>query len=127
MTHRHLIKSMATLVLVLGLWGCNQRPAEEQSAQQPSTSAADTDSAPATSPLPRTASPAAARVFFISPADGDTVSNPINIEFGIEGMDVVKAGNNQPDSGHHHLLIDTDLPDLGATSVSQMAVSTASI
>jgi hypothetical protein len=28
-------------------------------------------------------------------------------------MDVVKAGNNQPDSGHHHLLIDTGLPDLG--------------
>ncbi len=28
-------------------------------------------------------------------------------------MDVVKAGNNQPNSGHHHLLIDTDLPDLG--------------
>jgi hypothetical protein len=28
-------------------------------------------------------------------------------------MDVVKAGNNQPNSGHHHLLIDTGLPDLG--------------
>jgi len=62
----------------------------------------------------RTASPQGARVFFITPANGDTVSNPIDIEFGIEAMTVVKAGDKQPDSGHHHLLIDTDLPDLGA-------------
>jgi hypothetical protein len=62
----------------------------------------------------RTASPEGARVFFITPANGDTVSNPIDIEFGIEGMTIVKAGDKQPASGHHHLLIDTDLPDLGA-------------
>ena len=62
----------------------------------------------------RTASPEGARVFFITPANGDTVSNPIGIEFGIEAMTVVNAGDKQPDSGHHHLLIDTDLPDLGA-------------
>jgi hypothetical protein len=47
------------------------------------------------------------------PADGANVKNPIRIEFGIAGMDVVKAGDDQPNSGHHHLLIDTDLPDLG--------------
>ena len=52
-------------------------------------------------------------LFFISPADGETVANPIKVEFGIEGMDVAKAGDNQPNSGHHHLLIDTGLPDLG--------------
>ena len=49
----------------------------------------------------------------ITPANGATVSNPIRIEFGIAGMDVVKAGVDQPHSGHHHLLIDTDLPDVG--------------
>jgi hypothetical protein len=27
-------------------------------------------------------------------------------------MTVVQAGDNTPDSGHHHLLIDTGLPDL---------------
>lgn len=111
MTHRHMIKSTATCVLILGLWGCNQQPAEEQSAQQQSTSAADTDPAPATSPLPRTAAPAAARVFFISPADGDTVSNPVAVEFGIEGMSVVRAGVEEAHSGHHHLIIDAGLPD----------------
>jgi len=63
--------------------------------------------------LPRTASVAGASVYFISPADGDTVSNPVSVVFGIEGMQVVPAGENAPHSGHHHLLIDTGLPDLG--------------
>ena len=63
--------------------------------------------------LPRTTSVADATVFFISPADGDTVSNPVRVVFGIEGMEVVPAGENAPHSGHHHLLIDTGLPDLG--------------
>ena len=73
--------------------------------------------APAADPepaaLPRTTSVAGATVFFISPADGDTVSNPVRVVFGIEGMEVVPAGENAPHSGHHHLLIDTGLPDLG--------------
>jgi hypothetical protein len=63
--------------------------------------------------MPRTASPEGARVFFISPADGDAVSSPIAIEFGIEGMSVVAAGVNDDHSGHHHLLVDTGVPDVG--------------
>ncbi len=62
---------------------------------------------------PRTPSADGARVFFITPADGETVSSPVTIEFGIEGMAIVKAGDDTPHTGHHHLLIDTDLPDPG--------------
>jgi hypothetical protein len=61
--------------------------------------------------LPRTASPVGARVFFIMPANGETVPATFTIEFGVGGMTVVPAGDNTPDSGHHHLLIDTDLPE----------------
>ena len=99
---------VATLLL-LGLTACG-KPANETAA-----TAAQPSVAPAAAPaaLERTASPAGARVFFIRPTDGETLSNPVKIEFGIEGMDVVKAGNAQPHSGHHHLLIDTGLPPLG--------------
>ncbi len=62
--------------------------------------------------LKRTPSADGARVFFITPIDGATVSNPIRIDFGIEGMSVVKAGDMQAHSGHHHLLVDTGLPAL---------------
>jgi hypothetical protein len=61
----------------------------------------------------RSPSAADAVVFFISPADGETVSNPISVVFGIEGMTVAPAGQDTPHSGHHHLLIDTAVPDLG--------------
>jgi len=93
--------------LIIGLAACSEKPADE--------TAETNQSAAVTGPqeIPRTASTEGASVFFITPADGDTVANPVNIEFGIAGMDVVKAGNNKPNSGHHHLLIDTGLPDLG--------------
>lgn len=54
-----------------------------------------------------TPSPEGARLFFIDLANGDKVTNPIEIRFGLEGMAVVPAGTEKEDSGHHHLLIDT--------------------
>lgn len=78
--------------------------------------AADRDAAGGATPepasLPRTPAPDEARVFFVTPADGDTVSNPVAIEFGAEGVAIVKAGVDEPASGHHHLIIDAELPDL---------------
>lgn len=67
-------------------------------------------SAPAA--LPRTPAPADARVFFITPADGDTVQSPVNIEFGIENMGVAPAGQDTENTGHHHLIINAELPPL---------------
>lgn len=56
-----------------------------------------------------------ASVFFISPKDGQTVKNPIQLSFGLEGMELVEAGINNPYSGHHHLLINVDqLPDINS-------------
>lgn len=63
--------------------------------------------------MPRSPSPDGARVFFITPADGDTVTSPVSIEFGIEGMTVVPAGEATEHSGHHHLIVNADLPPLG--------------
>ncbi len=55
----------------------------------------------------RTPSPPGAKVFIIEPKDGATVSSPVTVKFGIEGMEVAPAGSDTPNSGHHHLLIDT--------------------
>lgn len=96
---------------LLCLAACAKEPAQESAASEQSEAASEIAAKPEM--LPRTASADGASVFFITPAHGETVSNPIRVEFGIAGMDVVKAGNNQPDSGHHHLLIDTGLPALG--------------
>jgi len=58
----------------------------------------------------RTPAPAGAEVYFISPADGDVIQGPVTVRFGLRGMGVAPAGMEFPDSGHHHLLIDADLP-----------------
>ncbi len=100
-------KILPTLILLAPLAACGDRntsePAVEEAAPEPAS---------ATMPA-RTTSAAEARVFFVSPTDGATVSNPISVVFGIEGMTVAPAGQDTPHSGHHHLLIDTGVPDLG--------------
>ena len=88
---------------------CGEREAEPAATEAPSAAAAHEQHAEPAS-LPRTASPEGARVFFITPKDGETVSNPVRIEFGIEGMSVVAAGVDETHSGHHHLIVDAELP-----------------
>ena len=66
--------------------------------------------------LERTPSPAGAEVYIISPKDGAVVKSPVKVQFGLKGMGIAPAGIAFENSGHHHLLIDTDPPaDLGQT------------
>lgn len=58
-----------------------------------------------------TPAPEGAHVYFISLADGGTVSNPVKVNFGLTGMGVAPAGTEKEKTGHHHLLIDR--PPLG--------------
>ncbi len=51
-------------------------------------------------------------VRIISPADGATVSSPVNISFGLNGMGVAPAGTDMENTGHHHLIINAPLPDM---------------
>ncbi len=56
--------------------------------------------------LPRTKAPAGCEVYFISPADGETVSGEFVVRFGLKGMGVAPAGIKVDKTGHHHLLVD---------------------
>lgn len=61
----------------------------------------------------RTPAPPGAAVYFITPADGETLADPVTVRFGLKGMGVAPAGIDKANTGHHHLLIDTpDLPPL---------------
>ncbi len=59
-----------------------------------------------------TPSPPGAAVYFVDIKDGATVPTRVTIHFGLRGMGVAPAGSARANSGHHHLLIDTDLPPL---------------
>ncbi|MDJ0748771.1 MAG: DUF4399 domain-containing protein [Woeseiaceae bacterium] len=101
---------LPVLACSFAIAACGEKPAEESAAD---AAAEPATPAPVAAALPRTPSVGDARVFFISPGDGDTVTSPVRIEFGIEGMAVAPAGDNTPHSGHHHLLINTALPEMG--------------
>ena len=60
--------------------------------------------------LGETAPPPNAVVYIISPKDGETVTNPFRVQFGLSGMGVAPAGVDRPNTGHHHLLIDVNEP-----------------
>lgn len=54
-----------------------------------------------------------AKVYFISPVDGETVPQTFTVVFGLSGMGVAPAGIDAKNTGHHHLLINTEtLPDM---------------
>jgi hypothetical protein len=57
----------------------------------------------------QTPSPPGAKVYFINLTDGAKVKSPFLVQFGLSGMGVAPAGIEKPNTGHHHLLIDTTL------------------
>ena len=60
-----------------------------------------------------TPSPAGARVYFVSPANGAEITGPVKVVFGLApAMGVAPAGTQQKNTGHHHLLIDNPTVDL---------------
>lgn len=95
--------------LLVAMVACNS--GTEQNANTDSSMATehqmDMTAGENVAPLP--AIPAGAKVYFKNVKDGQTVSSPLKLEFGVDNMTVAKKA---PDSkiaegiGHHHLLID---------------------
>ncbi|WP_291729267.1 DUF4399 domain-containing protein [Leisingera sp. F5] len=52
-----------------------------------------------------------AKVYFANIRNGETVSSPVTLVFGLSGMGVAPSGVEKEFTGHHHLLIDR--PPLG--------------
>jgi hypothetical protein len=59
-----------------------------------------------------TPAPSGAAAYFIDLKDGATIPPTTTIHFGLRGMGIAPAGSDKVDSGHHHLLIDVELPPL---------------
>jgi hypothetical protein len=53
-----------------------------------------------------------AEVYIIAPRDGQKVHGPVTVRFGLKGMGIAPAGVKFDNTGHHHLLVDTDLSEL---------------
>jgi hypothetical protein len=60
----------------------------------------------------RIAAPAGAEVYFIAQQNGAKLHSPVTIKFGLKGMGIAPAGIKFDNTGHHHLLVDTDVSEL---------------
>jgi hypothetical protein len=109
-------------VLVMGMIACNN--AGDKAANTDTTAAAkDTamqmahDSTQAAIPvLP--AVPAGAKVYFKNLKNGQTVTSPVKVEMGVDGMKVDTAGPVVAASGHFHILVDAG----DSTAAGQMII-----
>lgn len=68
---------------------------------------------PAPVGVPRSKRAEGARVYFISPKAGESLRSPVVVRFGLAQMGVAPAGVEKPDTGHHHLIVDSELPPAG--------------
>jgi hypothetical protein len=59
-----------------------------------------------------TPSPEGAGVHFVGLSEGTKLPTKATIRFGLRGMGVAPAGLEHENSGHHHLLIDSELSPL---------------
>ena len=55
------------------------------------------------------------KVYFVEPADGATVTSPVKLVFGLDGMTISPAGQNIPDKtmGHHHVIVNAPVVPAG--------------
>ena len=60
--------------------------------------------------LAREPSAPGAEVYIVSPKDGATIKGPVTVVFGLKGMGIAPAGIKFDNTGHHHLLVDSDPP-----------------
>lgn len=84
-------------------------------AATPDAPKAETKAAEAPAKLEGKPSPAGAELRIISPKNGEEVSSPVTVVFGLKGMGVAPAGVDKEHTGHHHLIIDggDELPAAG--------------
>ena len=112
MTHdrqRSALVLLGALLLLIGLGACAPKeeaaPAETAPAAEAAEPAADEHADHADAPVPGPG----ARIFFVEPANGATVTSPVKIVFGAENFIIEKRveGVVNPGAGHHHIGLDT--------------------
>ena len=55
-------------------------------------------------------SPSNASVYFISPNNEESLNGKVIVKFGLKNFGVAPAGIQIQNTGHHHLIIDAELP-----------------
>jgi hypothetical protein len=109
MTHERRRSALALLgaaLLIAGLAAC----APKEEAAKPADAPAAAPAKPAAEAHADHPAPGpGARIFFVEPANGATVTSPVHIVFGAENFTIEPRGDGaiHPGAGHHHIGLDT--------------------
>jgi hypothetical protein len=68
--------------------------------------------APAAAAAAREPAPPGARAYILWPKDGQSIKGTFWLRMGLSGAGVAPAGVEKPNTGHHHVIVDADLPPL---------------
>ena len=102
------LAAMAMVATVCSLAACGQVNLQQAPAAPAAPAAVRLS--PSTQTLAggykKVAAPAGAAAYFVNLKDGDVVSSPLLVQFGLRGLGVAPAGVEKDNTGHHHLLID---------------------
>ena len=60
----------------------------------------------------RTPAPTGAEAYIIAPRNGEKIHGPVTVRFGLKGMGIAPAGIKFDNTGHHHVIVDTDVSEL---------------
>ena len=113
-----IINSALTLGLALALGACAQHGPMSTTMVATAAPTAPMKATVSTPTLAagyeKVAAAPGAKLYFINLKNGDTLTSPVTIQFGLSGMGVAPAGVEKPGTGHHHLLIDVESIDINA-------------
>lgn len=112
-----LARLFAATAIAMSLAACSEPAAPKAAAPDPAAAQAATDAGVAEALAAREAEAVAIHgasgpmVYFVNLRDGMTVPQSFRVVFGASGIGVAPALTDKPNTGHHHLLIDTELSD----------------
>lgn len=109
------MKKISNLVLASLVMVACQNPSSENESNTKAKDDSQAASTEETNTNQPPAVPKNAKVFFANLQDGDTLSSPFLVEFGIEGMEVEPAGAVNEGKGHHHIIINNQFIEFGGT------------
>jgi hypothetical protein len=100
--------SISAVVVACALAACSSVPLPTGVGPAPATAAVRMSASTPTlaGGYKKAVAPAGAALYFVNLKNGDVVTSPVLVQFGLRGLGVAPAGVEKENTGHHHLLID---------------------
>ena len=99
-------------MLALTISANAQQPPAPQPSEQPAPPPSQEPPSAPPAQQQRHSMPADAKVYILWPPDGAVIKGAFWVRMALSGAGVAPAGVDKANTGHHHLLVDTDLPPL---------------